>query len=493
MTEQYSSYRQVIKATTLFGGVQIFNIAIAIIRSKVVAVLLGPAGMGIMGLLTSSIGLIGSITNFGLGTSAVKDVSIAHTTKNSQRISVIVSVFRRLVWITGIVGTIIASVLSPWLSQLTFGNKNYTISFVWISITLLFNQLSSGQLVILQGLQKLQHLAKASLIGSGLGLFLTLPLYYYFGIDGIVPGIIGTSLVTFLLSWYYARKVNISHIKVSRRQTFEEGKSMLQMGFMISLSGLLTVGTSYIVRVFISRTGGIGQVGLYTAGFAIIHTYVGLIFNAMGTDYYPRLSAVAHDNKLCKQTINQQAEIAILILAPILVVFMTFINWVVVLLYSKQFIGVNELIYWAALGMFFKAASWSISFVFIAKGTSKIFFWNELVTNIYLLGFNLLGYHLMGLSGLGISFAVSYCFYLIQVFVISQKKFEFTFEKQFVIIFTIQFCFAILGFLSVIYLEQPYSYLVGVLLIISSSYYSVFELDRRIGLKEILLKIFKRF
>ena len=213
----------------------------------------------------------------------------------------------------------------------------------------------------------------------------------------------------------------------------------------------------------------------------------------MGTDYYPRLSAVAHDNKLCKQTINQQAEIAILILAPILVVFMTFINWVVVLLYSKQFIGVNELIYWAALGMFFKAASWSISFVFIAKGTSKIFFWNELVTNIYLLGFNLLGYHLMGLSGLGISFAVSYCFYLIQVFVISQKKFEFTFEKQFVIIFTIQFCFAILGFLSVIYLEQPYSYLVGVLLIISSSYYSVFELDKRIGLKEILLKIFKRF
>jgi O-antigen/teichoic acid export membrane protein len=158
---------------------------------------------------------------------------------------------------------------------------------------------------------------------------------------------------------------------------------MLQMGFMISLSGLLAVGASYIVRIFISRTGGVEQVGLYNAGFAIINTYVGLVFTAMATDYYPRLSAVAHDNRLCKQTINQQAEIAILILAPILVVFLTFINWVVILLYSRQFIAVNGMIYWAALGMFFKAASWSIAFIFLAKGSSKLFFWNELIANIY--------------------------------------------------------------------------------------------------------------
>lgn len=493
MVNQQTSYRQIMKATSLFGGVQVFNIIIAIIRSKVVAVLLGPVGMGIMGLLTASIGIIGNLTNFGLSTSAVKDISIAHTAENSQRISIIVSVFRRLVWITGFLGTIMAFVLSPWLSQLTFGNKDYTIAFMWISLTLFFNQLSSGQLVILQGMRKLKHLAKANLIGSSLGLFVTLPLYYYFGIEGIVPGIIGTAFVTFLLSWFYARKVKIFSVKVSRRQTIDEGKSMLQMGFMISLSGLLTVGASYIVRVFISRTGGIEQVGLYTAGFAIIHTYVGLIFNAMGTDYYPRLSAVAHDNKLCKETINQQAEIAILILAPILVVFLTFINWVVILLYSKQFIDVNDLIYWAALGMFFKAASWSISFVFIAKGTSKLFFWNELVTNIYLLGFNILGYHLMGLTGLGISFALSYFIYLIQVFVISRLKFAFTFEKQFIIIFMIQFCIAILAFLSVTFLKQPYAYIVGALLIASSSYYSVIELDKRIGLKDILLKIMNRF
>ncbi len=75
------------KATALFGGVQIFNIFIQIIRSKVVATLLGPAGMGIMGLLNSTIDIIGKSTNFGLGLSAVKNIAAANSTKNKEQFS----------------------------------------------------------------------------------------------------------------------------------------------------------------------------------------------------------------------------------------------------------------------------------------------------------------------------------------------------------------------------------------------------------------------
>jgi len=99
---------------------------------------------------------------------------------------------------------------------------------------------------------------------------------------------------------------------------------MLKMGFMLSLSGLISTAASYIVRVFISNTGGVADVGLYSAGFAIISTYVGLVFTAMGTDYYPRLSVVAHDNVEARLLINQQAEVAILILAPISVIISDF-------------------------------------------------------------------------------------------------------------------------------------------------------------------------
>jgi len=486
MTDQQSSYRQIMKATSLFGGVQVFNIIIGIIRSKFVAVLLGPAGMGIMGLLTSTIAVITSLTNFGLGTSAVKDIAAAFGTGDEKQVSIVITSFRRMVWMTGLLGLLATLLLSPWLSQITFGNRNYTLAFIWLSLTLAFNQLSSGQMVLLQGMRKLNFLAKANLSGSTIGLLVTLPLYFFYGVDGIVPGLIGTSLATMVISWYFSRQVKIEKIILSPLQTIKVGKNMLRMGLIISLSGFMSVGASYIVRIFISRTGGVEQVGLYNAGFAIINTYVGLIFSAMGTDYYPRLSAVAHDNKLCKQTINQQTEIALLILAPILIIFLIFIKWVVILLYSKQFIDVNGMIYWAALGMFFKACSWAIAFVFLAKGASKLYFWSELIANCLLLILNLIGYHFWGLTGLGISFSISFLLYLVLIYFISKVKFEFNFDHNLIQIFEIQFGLAIAGFLTTKYITNPFNYILGVLLICFSVWYSLRELDKRLELKSII-------
>lgn len=492
MLEQQSSYRQIMKATSLFGGVQVFNIIISIIRSKFIAVLLGPAGMGIVGLLNSTTGLIAGITNFGLSTSAIRDISASEATGNQTRISVVVTVLKRWVWITGLLGTVLTLVLSPWLSQLTFGNKDYTIAFIWISITLLLGQLSSGQMVLLQGMRKIQFLAKANVTGSVLGLVTTIPLYYFWGIKGIVPAIIIASASSLMLSWYFSQKLKIEPIKVSRVRTIAEGKNMLTMGFMISLSGLITMATSYLVRIYISNAGGLADVGLYNAGFAIVSTYVGLVFTAMGTDYYPRLSATANDNIKSRMIINQQSEIAIFILAPIITAFLVFINWVVILLYSSKFLAINDMILYAILGIFFKAASWSIAFIFLAKGASKLFFWNELIANIYMLALNILGYKFWGLTGLGISFIVGYVLYVIQVYIIAKIKYEFSFSNAFYKIFSFQFINVVVCLIVVKLLGSPYSYVIGSLIILVSAFYSYRELDKRLDIKSIILSIKNR-
>jgi O-antigen/teichoic acid export membrane protein len=486
MTEHQASYRQIMKATSIFGGVQLIQIIIQVIRSKFVAVLLGPTGMGISGLLTATLELISYLSNFGLRTSAVKNISAANATGNQHYIAVVVVILKRLAWITGIIGSLVTLIFSSWLSHITFGNHNYTFAFIWMSVTLLFNQLTTGQLVLLQGIRKLDYLAKANVAGSALGLIFTVPLYYKWGIDGIVPGIIITSLIALVISIYFSRKVKLETVSVTKDIAFSEGKNMLFMGFLISMSGLATIGASYLIRIFIGYKGGLEQVGLYNAGFTIINTYVGLIFTAMATDFYPRLSAVSDDNKKCKDIINQQAEIAILILAPFLIVFLVFVNWVVLILYSTKFIAVNVMINWAAIGMVFKAPSWAIAFILLAKGSKKVFFFNELIANLYILGLNIVGYYYMGLEGIGISFVIGYLIYLIQVFLVSKYMFDYSFEKSFIKIFIIQFSLAVAGFLSTRYLNFPYNYLLGLTLILVSSFYSLNELDKRLGIKSII-------
>lgn len=270
MLENKSSYRQIFKATSLFGGVQIFNIILSILRSKIIAVLLGPAGMGVSGLLTSSTSFVSSLTNFGLGVSSVKNIAEANESGNSKKIGRVVTVLRRLVWLTGLFGMIVTLIFSPWLSKLTFGNNDYSTAFAWLSFSLLFNQLTIGQDALLQGMRKLNSLAKANMAGSILGLALSVPLYYFYRVNGIVPALITTSVFTTIIAWYFVRPIKVEKVKISKEETFLEGKGMLQMGFMLSLSSLITIGASYIVRIYISHSGGLTDVGLYNAGFAII-------------------------------------------------------------------------------------------------------------------------------------------------------------------------------------------------------------------------------
>lgn len=425
-----SAYRSIFKATSLFGGVQVFNILIQIVKQKFIAILLGPTGMGISGLYTSATQLIQGLTSMGLSSSAVKNVAEANGSGDFQRISRVVTVLRKLVWITGLLGMIVVIALSPILSKSTFGNYDYTIPFIFLSITLLLQQLSAGQSVVLQGMRKLKHLAKSGVLGSFFGLIVSVPIYYFFGIEGIVPTLILSSITTLLLTWYFSKKIKIEKQKITSKQTFQEGKEMLKMGLVMSLNSILVLGVAYIVRIFIVRIGGTEEVGLYTAGFAIVNGYVGLIFTAMGTDYYPRLAGVNKDNQKCKEMINQQAEIAILIIAPIIMIFLLVAPYAITLLYSNKFTPITGFMQWAMLGMIFKAVSWSMGFLIIAKGDSRLFTKTSLFFNSVFFMNDILFYYLLGITGLGISFAINYFIHLCCLYIITKRKYKFTLNNK---------------------------------------------------------------
>lgn len=486
MVDSQSSYRQIFKATSLFGGVQIFNILIQIVKQKFIAILLGPSGMGISGLYTSATSLIQSLTSMGLSSSAVKNVAEANSTDDIQTISRVLTILHRLVWITGTLGMIVVIVLSPFLSKSTFGNYDYTIPFIFLSTTLLFQQLSTGQLVVLQGMRKLKHLATSSVLGSFFGLIISVPIYYFLGIKGIVPTLILSAFANLLLTWIFSRKVKFKKTKITPIQTIKEGRNMLKMGLVMTLSNILVLGSAYLVRIFIIRIGGTEEVGLYTAGFAIVNGYVGLIFSAMGTDYYPRLAGVNKDNEKCREMINQQAEIAVLIIAPIIMVFILIAPFAITLLYSSKFLTITGFMQWAMLGMIFKAVSWSIAFLFIAKGEMKLFAINETIANFYGFIINIVFYYLFGLNGLGIAFTLSYFIYLIHYFLLAKRNFNFNFIPSFERMFLLQMALMIPCFLLVYFGISKLALIIAILLTITCIIFSLKELDNRIKLFSII-------
>ena len=497
MNDNQQSYRKVLNATSLFGGVQFINIILRLIRSKAIALLIGPIGMGISNLLLTTMELINGLTNLGLERSAVKDISLANTNSNSKNVAITISILKKLVWLTISIGVLLMILLAPWLSEIAFGNKDYTISFIWISIALLFKQLSSSKLAILQGLRKLKSLAKANLLGNFIGLLITLPLYYYYKIDAIVPAIIIATFMSFVFTYYYSHKLDIESVTISRKEAVSEGKGMINLGVMLSLSSLITLLVAYIIRIYIGSANeteelGLIDVGLYSAGFVILNSYVGIIFNAMGTDYFPRLSEIANDIKKLRKTVLEQATVAILLITPIIVVFLACAPFIIVILYSHEFSPIVTMVTWGILGMIFKAVSWSMGYMIIAKGDSKVFIKTAIGFNTILLSINIIGYHFGGLEGVGISFFIYYIIHFIAIRIITYYRYDFYFEKGFYKIFTFTVIMCFLAF-SITFIPSSIlknSLMIG--LIVVSCWYSYKELDKKIGVKDYLAGIFKR-
>ena len=488
MTEQQSSYRQIMKATSIFGGVQVFNIIITIIRAKAVAVLLGTSGMGLSALFLSTLRIIRQGTNLGLPQSAVKNIAEANGTGDLNKVNRIVSIFKRWIWLTAFMGAAITLIFSHLISKWTFGNEEYTFSFMLLSITFIFGALTGGIYTVLRGLRKLKLLAKANVFGSAAGLLVSLPFFYFYGEDGIVPAIIAASIATYVISLFFRKKVTINHINLSWRETWNGGMEMSKLGITMSLSMVFASMGSYLLNIYIVRTGSLSDLGLYNAGNSIIIGYIGMIFSAMSMDYFPRLSEVINLNsEKWKLLVNQQAELVILILGPISLFILLTVPYLIKLLLSSEFLGAVSFIQIAVPFIFLKGVTWCLGFIYLAKGAKKLYLIIELSTNVILLIANITGYYLYGIDGLGIALFFSYLLFVIIDLIITRQKFHFSFDLKFILIFSIEFLACLIAVIFCLLAENRIFLMYVIPLFIGISLFSAYQINKRI----VLIKFFQ--
>lgn len=494
ISNEDANYRSIFKAISLFGGVQLFVILLGVIRTKVVALSIGPAGVGIIGLFTTALTLVFSIINLGIGSSSVKQISESISSNEALLFEKNLFVLNRLTIITGVLGGVFICILSPYLSLWSFGNKEYTFPFLILSLVLLFESFNTKNLVILQGLRKLKILGKASIYGNLIGSIISIPLFFFFKYGAIVPSLLILYLSNLLVSHIYTKNLNLQTCNFKYNEIKPIVKIFISLGIAMTLSSILVYAVSYIVRLYLSSEGGVKIVGLYQAGWAIVNGYVGLIFTAMAKDYYPRLASVNSNNFQVSKMANQQIELGLLIISPIIMGFLIFVNYIIVLLYSVEFLIIKNMMLWSLLGMFFKLLSWSISYIFLAKGLSRYFIVYELVGNIFTLVSSILGYKYWGLEGLGFSFLATNIFYLIVVFYFSNKVFQFKFSKESVKLLFLNFAIC---FLSVFIIRMNICVNIfihyGVLMLnfFIIFFLSAFVLERKLGVLKYLKLKFK--
>lgn len=482
-------YKKSFKGIAVFGGLQLYKIALSIITTKVSAIFLGPVGTGVYGLFTSILGFAESIACCGLGTSAVKEISQANS-KDGEDVSTVYTVLNRLVWITGFLGSLLVFLFAKQLCNIAFGNSEYINWLRILSITVLLNQLQSGQGALLTGLQRYRLIAKQRMLNGFLSAVLSIGCYSCFGIDGIIPVILLTSFINLVVSCVIVRSLNIRTISMRWIDILNNGAPMFKMGVSIGLSYALTTLAGFALRAYIAQLSDVATVGLFTASYSLINTYLGLVFSSIESDYYPRLSACLHSGEEYRKTMLSEIELLMLLLTPLVLILIIFSQPVLAIFYSSKFYAAQYIIAWSAMSMLVRVPSWAMSIGLISMGETKLYLKNQMAYIVYQLGISILGFTFGGLSGLGISFVIIEVIYCIQNYLIQRKLSELKIQSSILVQWILAIGVTLGMCLLISFGSKILHYTIGTLVSLSVASYCVWQLNKRM---EILLMLKNKF
>ncbi len=488
--ETNQSHKTILKATGIFGFSQVVKILVGLVGSKFVALFLGTSGIGIVGLLQNTIAIISSITGFGISISGVRMVALAEAENDQEQFSKMIIVLKRWSIATGIFGVVLTLVLAKPLSIWTFGSADYVNWFLVLSVNFIFSTLAVNKLVLLQGTRSVKAIAISTVVYAILVTAITLPIYYFFRMDGIIAVLVLNAVLNYVVNWFFARKIKIIPVNVSFKETISKGKEMIQLGFLLSINVIFGHIMAYLLKLYFNfQNTNSAVLGLYVVATTLLITYVGMIFSAMSTDFYPRLTLVQKDNSQVRAMVNDQIEIALLLITPLIIGFYFLAPVIIQMLYSSEFLDVVFILKFALFAIIIKAFIWPLAFIILAKGEKRLYFQQEILGDAMNIVFTIVFFQYFGLLGIGLAILVNYVIYGIYVFKVVQKKFEFNFRKNTTQIMLKSLILGLLATTTVVLFDYPIAYWMLSVLSVISVYFSYVELDKRVDLKAYVEKI----
>ena len=417
-------YSHVLKFTGLFGGVQGLNVVIGLVRNKFVALLLGPGGMGLVSLFNTTVQLISQATHLGISFSAVRHISEYYDAENTEKVAHYVKVVRGWCLLTALVGMLVCVVLGPFLSSATFSWGDHTLHFVLLAPAIGMIAITGGETAILKGQRKLGALALVQIVAALASLVISIPIYYFFWQAGIVPVIVLMAFVTMCATlWFSLRLFPLQF--GGTYGILGEGMEMVRLGVAYTLAAVIGTASEMLIRSYLNVVGDLDVLGLYNAGYMLTITYAGMVFSAMETDYYPRLSAVQHDIQATNETVNRQMEVSLLLVSPMLAALIIALPVVVPLLFSQEFLPVVGMAQVAALAMYMKVLTLPVAYITLARGYSLSYLFLETSYFVVFVILIFFGYRYWGLFGTGVAITLAHVFEFILVNAYAYKKYGY--------------------------------------------------------------------
>lgn len=409
---------RVVRTLSIFGSLEVITMACAIVRTKLVAIWIGAAGVGIISLYNTTLEMLKTVMQLNLRQSAVREIAAADSTRRP----LLCSATRRCGLYIGVISSIIVALLSPLLSRLTFDTPAYTWGFAALSVTMFAGAVTSAKSAVLQALGLLRALARASLWAALLSTGAAVPLFYFFRYDAIVPVLLvfPFSAMLFTLLQRDGCDRRTRHVPAELRRSMA---AILRLGGWLTLAVGVTLAADYALRIYINARGGLSSVGIFQAGYTVINSYIGIFFTAISMEFFPRLSATVSRRRITDVVMGHEITVVSWLLLPVVIIFLAADRLIVDILYSSDFRAALPYMNVAIVATLLRGSSWCMAYMIMARGDGRAYVVTEILSAAVMLGSAIPLYNTMGFEGLGLAYLIQYVFYAALTWSVCRRRY----------------------------------------------------------------------
>jgi PST family polysaccharide transporter len=392
------------------------------ISVKVVAVIIGPSGVALVGQLNNFNAIIMAVATGGITTGVTK--YIAEYNDDIEQIRGYTGTAVKIVLFFSLLCGLFLILGAQILSSHILLNVKYSFVFIVFGVTLIFYAANTLLLAVINGYKQFNLYVKASIVSSLIGLALSLLLVIPFGVNGALLNAVTSQSLVFFIVIFLAKKANISCLgKEYIWNKFDKVKAMRFFRFaLMTLTTAFTAPVSQlIIRNYVINRYSLESAGLWEGMNRLSNVYLMIITSSFGVYYLPRLSEL----KTGKE-IKKEIKTAYKVIVPCMLIGLTTVYFgrfvIIDILFSSEFIGMSSLFFWHLVGDLFKITSWLIAYLLHAKSMTRLFIATEIFFSASYIGLAVVSSELIGLNGLMLGYAINYFIYLIAVYFLVYRR-----------------------------------------------------------------------
>ncbi|MDR0890978.1 MAG: O-antigen translocase [Endomicrobium sp.] len=390
-----------------------------LVSVKVVASIIGPSGVALVGQLNNFSSMLLSLSSGGINNGITKYV--AEYKEDKSKVTQYLSTALRITTICSLFVGVLLILFHNILSKTIMLSSDYGYVFIIFGFTILLYALNAMMISIINGFKEFKRYVAISITGSIIGLVFTVSLVYFWNLKGALISAVTFQSIMFFVTLFMVRKfpwMSINYFK--EKFNSDVVKKYARYSLMAFVSAATVPVSQMLLRGYVISEISATEAGWWEAMNRISAAYLMIITSSFSVYYLPRLSEITDRLELRREIFKAYKVIIPMLLVGFTIVY--FLRFFIIrLLFTPEFLPMENLFIWQLAGDFFKMCSWLLAFLMVAKSMTKAFISTEIIFAFSFVGLGFLFMHFNGVVGINQGYLINYILYMIVMFIMFRK------------------------------------------------------------------------